>query len=402
MPYLSVELDARRKAAMIANGLGLHPGVVMWGLEELWEISWRMKTDTTTPVGLAGCFGPDVERMMPALLVHGFLEPLDGGAYRVRGASRYLRIRAAQSAAGHAAKGNLRRGRGAGTGERASPGGAGEAPGSISGSAPALASSSEQRASNTSESTPLAGAVAPAGRPPGGVDLQLNGKSGPKVAQPAVTSGQGHSAVEAPRGGPQSTPSQTPTPPAKDAQEPAQAPERPTLEDLADETPDAVEAMRREWNRLTTPPIPRWDTTGDVRRKRAKAALGRRPLAQWREVFSKVEADPFMRGDNDRGWVAGIDYVLRAPGAKQEPAEAILARVSPRTAQSAAPACEVCGSECRRQEHGRNLCESCRHRFRGERIEAGWRWTPEVTAEQERAAVAAWIEKQSTKSGRVC
>lgn len=268
MPYLSVELDARRKAAMIANGLGLHPGVVMWGLEELWEISWRTKTDTTTTVGLAGCFGPDVERMMPALLVHGFLEPLEGGTYRVRGASRYLRIRAAQSAAGHAAKGNLRRGRGAGTGERASPGGAGEASGSVSGSAPALASSSDQRASNIVESTPLAGAVAPA-------DVGRGERAQP-AGQP-----------------PPSTPSQTPTPPAKDAQEPAQA----VLVSVPARTADPVDALMDEWN--SYPELPTWLTTGEERRKKAKLRLKQRPLdgpGGWREVIRRIAASDFCLG----------------------------------------------------------------------------------------------------------
>jgi len=353
MPYLSVELDARRKAAMIANGLGLHPGVVMWGLEELWEISWRTKTDTTTQVGLAGCFGPDVERMMPALLVHGFLEPLDGGAYRVRGASRYLRIRAAQSAAGHAAKGNLRRGRGAGTGERASPGGAGEAPGSVSGSAPALTAISDQRSASILESTPLAGAVAPALEP--------------------LASG----------------PVQTPTPPAKDAQEPAQAASRGDFRLVEQGTGkrERKPSAAQEFATWAAERSGRQETLARGTWVHVAEGLKRYGVERLRAAYVAFLAD---------AWARSLDppCPMRAFAAPSKLEEYVSAG-DRRGSAGGPPDCEVCGRPCQHKEHGRDLCEGCRSAFLGDRVAAGWEWTPDVTEESERVAVAEWIKRQT-------
>jgi hypothetical protein len=95
VPYLQVDLDAKKQIPRVARAAGLEVAVVGWGLLELWEHAWNKKTDTVGAMALAGCFGPS-DRIAEALVEHGFLEPVEDG-YRVRGADKYLRISAARS-----------------------------------------------------------------------------------------------------------------------------------------------------------------------------------------------------------------------------------------------------------------------------------------------------------------
>ena len=81
-----------------------------------------------------------------------------------------------------------------------------------------------------------------------------------------------------------------------------------------------VDELKSAWNELTTAPIARWLAGRD---KLAQAALERRPLEQWREVFARIEASSFCRGA-DGGWVADIDWALRAEGKKPETALKVL------------------------------------------------------------------------------
>jgi len=163
MSYLAVDLDAKTAMPKVARAAGLSVGDVAWGLMELWEHAWREKTDVATGPVLAGCFGGGAATT-DALVAFGFLEPTQDG-YRIRGASRYLRIQEARSRGGKASSGNLKRGprkaRQPGSALGSLPAAAGGQPGSVPGSAPALTASSEQRAaSSESKST------APASRTP--------------------------------------------------------------------------------------------------------------------------------------------------------------------------------------------------------------------------------------------
>lgn len=66
------------------------------------------------------------------------------------------------------------------------------------------------------------------------------------------------------------------------------------------------------WNAETKPPLPRCRELTEGRRSKIRARIARRPsLAEWREAFAFVSVDPFYRGENDRGWVADFDYVLK-------------------------------------------------------------------------------------------
>jgi len=88
------------------------------------------------------------------------------------------------------------------------------------------------------------------------------------------------------------------------------------------DTPEVI-ALRAAWNELTTSPLPRWEA-GRV--NEATAALSRRPLSQWREIFARISASAFCRGEagGDRGWRADVDWALRAGGSKPEPALKVL------------------------------------------------------------------------------
>lgn len=102
----------------------------------------------------------------------------------------------------------------------------------------------------------------------------------------------------------------------------APAPTRaPAQEDL----PEVV-ALRDAWNAHTAPPIPRWTPKSDLLRKMAAAALARRPLAQWVEVFKRIQASPKLRGEDPSlgGWKADVEWALRPEGKKQEPAQTVL------------------------------------------------------------------------------
>lgn len=108
MPYLPVDLDAKRKALDIERALVLPRFAVLGGLIELWEGVWREKSDTVDELTLAAAFGPE-ERVRSALVAREFLEPLPDGRWRVRGAAKWLFGMEGQSRAGKARAASSRR-----------------------------------------------------------------------------------------------------------------------------------------------------------------------------------------------------------------------------------------------------------------------------------------------------
>lgn len=86
--YLPLEIDGKRHAALCARALGLHPGIVLWGLSELWEHVWRTHEDVISDLMLDACFTPE-PRLRDALVAFGFIEKVPAG-WRVRGAKRWL------------------------------------------------------------------------------------------------------------------------------------------------------------------------------------------------------------------------------------------------------------------------------------------------------------------------
>jgi hypothetical protein len=106
VPFLPVDVDAKRKATKVAAALGMEPSRVMWALLELWEHVWREKDDHVGGLYLAACVGPD-DRLREAFVETGFLEPVEGGRYRICGAKRWLLGMEGRSRGGHAAKKHL-------------------------------------------------------------------------------------------------------------------------------------------------------------------------------------------------------------------------------------------------------------------------------------------------------
>lgn len=98
MPYLQLDLDAKKRMPLVAKASGISNGDVMWGLSDLWELAWGTKREVISDVELSGCFGPG-ELVRAALEAHRFVERVPEG-WRVKGADRYLRISDARSEAG--------------------------------------------------------------------------------------------------------------------------------------------------------------------------------------------------------------------------------------------------------------------------------------------------------------
>jgi hypothetical protein len=105
LPYLPVDLDAKRKAHGIERALGLPRHTVAGGLTDLWEVVWREKSDTVDELMLDEAFGPD-PRIRSALVARDFLEPAEE-RWRVRGAAKWLFGLEGRSRGGKASKGNL-------------------------------------------------------------------------------------------------------------------------------------------------------------------------------------------------------------------------------------------------------------------------------------------------------
>jgi hypothetical protein len=77
---------------------------------------------------------------------------------------------------------------------------------------------------------------------------------------------------------------------------------------------DGADSLMERWNALTqAPAIPRCRDLTAKRRCNAKVRLTERPLTEWVEVFARIQASAFCRGENDRGWVATFDWVIGSP-----------------------------------------------------------------------------------------
>lgn len=64
------------------------------------------------------------------------------------------------------------------------------------------------------------------------------------------------------------------------------------------------------WNDLTTPPIPRVKELTEGRKRKIRARIRDRAIAEWRDVIRAIEATPFLRGDNRNGWTASFDWLI--------------------------------------------------------------------------------------------
>lgn len=70
-------------------------------------------------------------------------------------------------------------------------------------------------------------------------------------------------------------------------------------------------AFQDLWNQDAHPALPRWNEMSAGREKKAKARLKEKPLAVWAEVIARINASAFLRGETERGWKAGPDWLLK-------------------------------------------------------------------------------------------
>lgn len=71
-----------------------------------------------------------------------------------------------------------------------------------------------------------------------------------------------------------------------------------------------AEAFAETWNRLTIAPLPRCRDLTAKRKRHIRARLSERPLTEWEDIISQIQASAFCRGENDRGWLASFDWLI--------------------------------------------------------------------------------------------
>jgi hypothetical protein len=69
-------------------------------------------------------------------------------------------------------------------------------------------------------------------------------------------------------------------------------------------------AMEGVWNE-NRGKLQGWKMTSAKRQKAARAAHAKHGIDVWKEAVRRLAASAFCTGDNDRGWVAGPDFLLR-------------------------------------------------------------------------------------------
>lgn len=100
-PYIQFELDAAKKAPLLASALGIQLREAVGGLTLMWlHIYGSGKGDEVNAFFLRVFFGVDGAVAGEALVELGFVEPIDANVWRVRGASRYTRLSEKRAEAG--------------------------------------------------------------------------------------------------------------------------------------------------------------------------------------------------------------------------------------------------------------------------------------------------------------
>jgi hypothetical protein len=75
----------------------------------------------------------------------------------------------------------------------------------------------------------------------------------------------------------------------------------------------AAEQFAEAWNRLTEASVPRCRDLTSTRKRHIRARLTERPLTEWEQIISRIQASAFCRGENDRGWRATFDWLIGSP-----------------------------------------------------------------------------------------
>ena len=85
----------------------------------------------------------------------------------------------------------------------------------------------------------------------------------------------------------------------------------PVRKERGADAPPSPQALVDLWNQETAPPIARCRGLSKGRAAQARQRLSERSLEEWRGVYRAVNQSPFLRGDNDRGWRASFDWILK-------------------------------------------------------------------------------------------
>ncbi|MCZ7405384.1 MAG: hypothetical protein O8C67_10715 [Candidatus Methanoperedens sp.] len=73
-----------------------------------------------------------------------------------------------------------------------------------------------------------------------------------------------------------------------------------------------VEGVVETWNQICVPILPQVMSIPTRRHIAIKSRLVEHPdLDEWRDIFSRVTKSPFLIGENDRGWKASFDWVMK-------------------------------------------------------------------------------------------
>lgn len=75
----------------------------------------------------------------------------------------------------------------------------------------------------------------------------------------------------------------------------------------------ALPPLAEAWNTITQRPIARCMGISRKRSTQIAARMAERSLDEWRGIIGRVQASPFCRGQNDRGWVASFDWLIASP-----------------------------------------------------------------------------------------
>lgn len=94
-PFLKVVIESQHQADMMAVVVGLSPIVIKGGLLQVWLHAWKQETDRITALELKGLVQDHDTRLeqhqfnelLDAYQAFGFLEKVEAGIYRIKGAA---------------------------------------------------------------------------------------------------------------------------------------------------------------------------------------------------------------------------------------------------------------------------------------------------------------------------
>lgn len=113
-------------------------------------------------------------------------------------------------------------------------------------------------------------------------------------------------------------------------------------------TPMRAQDLIDLWNATTHPPIPRCRELTEGRRRQIRTRMARRPdLGEWRRAFEALNATAFYRGENDRGWVADFDWIVKNDTVAAKVLERAQTTGPPRPRMVGAPTDATWRDECK-------------------------------------------------------